>query len=249
MKCFDAHIHSEGRSAEDLAFMAENGIKVVVTCAFYPIRPKYQETMIDLFRKLTEFERRRGKKAGMELFAAIGIHPRCIPSSYDKILDFMEHDTKSVAFGEIGLEEGNEKEIEVLVEQLKLAKEIDRCCIVHTPRRNKTEITEKTVEILERIGFPERRVIIDHVSLGTVEFILRKGYYAGLTVEEGKLSIDEVIQIVETYGFDYFVLNSDTGFSPSEKVLVVKAAQKLEEKFGNGARKVYWDNAVEFFGI
>jgi len=249
MKCFDTHIHSEGRSAEDLAFMSESGIKKAVTCAFYPIEPFYQETLIDLFRKLLSFEKERGKKAGMDLHAAIGIHPRCIPPSYDRVLEFMEHDDKSIAFGEIGLENANERETEVFVEQLKLAKKLDKCCIIHTPRKNKIDITEKTIEILERVGFPENRIVIDHVSIKTVDYVLKKGYHAGMTVEEGKLSIDEVIQIVESHGFDNLVLNSDTGFSPSEKVMVAKAAQKLEDKFGKEAEKIYWSNAIDFFEL
>ena len=65
MKCFDTHIHSEGRSVEDLLFMSSNGIKAAVICAFYPIELLYQETMIDLFRRLIESEKGRGSKAEM----------------------------------------------------------------------------------------------------------------------------------------------------------------------------------------
>lgn len=249
MRCFDTHIHSEGRSAEDLAFMSKNGIKKAVTCAFYPIEPFYQETLIDLFRKLLSFEKERGNNAGMDLYAAIGVHPRCIPPSYDKVLEFMEQDAESIAFGEIGLEDASEKEAEVFTKQLRLAKKLDKRCIIHTPRKSKIDVTEKTVEILERVGFPENRAIIDHISIETVGYVLRKGYYAGMTVEEGKLSVEEVIQIVEGYGFDKLVLNSDTGFSPSEKVMVVRAAQKLKDKFGKEAEKVYWSNAMNFFGL
>jgi hypothetical protein len=250
MRCFDTHIHSEGRSVEDLTLMAKEGIKAAVTCAFYPIKPLYQETLIDLFRKLVEFEKYRGKKAGMDLYAAIGIHPRCIPSKYSKVLEFMEEDDKSIAFGEIGLENATSEEIEMLTEQLKLAKKLDRPCVVHTPKNNKKAVTEKTIDVLDEIGFPDSLAVIDHVSPEIVEIVLKKGYYAGLTVEPGKLSSEEVISIIDKFGIEKFVLNSDTGFSPSEKIAVARTAKLLLDKFGESdAEKVAWKNAVEFLRL
>ena len=80
MEVFDTHIHSEGRSIENLEEMAKNGIKKAITCAYYPIEPKFAETLIDLFRKLTTFEVEREKSVGIEIYPAIGIHPRCIPN-------------------------------------------------------------------------------------------------------------------------------------------------------------------------
>lgn len=249
MKCFDSHIHSEGRSVEDLTTMSKEGIKAAITCAFYPIEPMYQETLIDLFRKLIEFEGYRGKKAGMEIYAAIGIHPRCIPPSYNKVLDAMET-MDSIAFGEIGLEDVTSKEIEVFESQLKLAKKIDKPCIIHTPRNNKLEVTKKTLEILEKIGFPESLAIIDHVNVETIEIVLKSNYTAGLTVQPGKLGKDEVVTIVEKHGFENFVLNSDTGFSPSDMIAVVKTANALVERFDEkDVEKIAWSNGMKFFKI
>ena len=162
MELFDTHIHSEGRSVEDLKFMAENGIKKALTCAFYPIVPRYGETLIDLFRKLVEFEAYRGKKAGMEIYAAIGIHPRCIPQNWRNVLEFIE------------------------------------------------------------LSFPEDLAVIDHASSETVEMIRKKGYYVGLTVQPGKLSVDEAVSILNKYGDERFIANSDTGFSESDMLAVRK---------------------------
>lgn len=249
-KYFDAHIHSEGRSVEDLITMSKHNIKAAVTCAFYPIEPLYQETLIDLFRKLSDFETHRGIKAAMEIHTAIGTHPRCIPPAVDKVLDFMESDDRSVAFGEIGLEKADDKEVEVFVQQLKLAKKVDKPCIIHTPKKNKQQVTEKIMGILEGLEFPPERAIIDHAGTSTVEMILNKGYTAGLTVEEGKLSEQDVAWIVEVFGSDNMVLNSDTGFGSSIRVSVAKAAHLLEDRFGNETtEKVAWTNAARFFGL
>ncbi|RLI79848.1 deoxyribonuclease [Archaeoglobales archaeon] len=249
MKCFDTHIHSEGRSVEDLTAMANEGIKAAITCAFYPIKPMFQETLIDLFRKLIDFEKYRGKKTGMEIHTAIGIHPRCIPPTYTKVLEMMEG-MDSTAFGEIGLEDATQEEIEVFESQLKLAIRVDKPCIIHTPRNNKKEVTKKTFGILEKIGFPETLAVIDHVSLETVETVLKANYIAGLTVQPGKLREEEVVTIVEEHGFENFILNSDTGFSPSDMFAVVKTVNVLIEKFDKkDVKRVAWENGMRFFRI
>ena len=243
MELFDAHIHSEGRSVEELKKMSENGIKKALTCAFYPIQPKYGETLIDLFRKLVEFESYRGKKAGMRIYAAVGIHPRCIPPNWRDVIEFMETDFGYVAFGEIGLEDGDEREIEVLKSQLMLAKRLDVPCIIHTPRRNKKVITEKILKILEEISFPEDLALIDHVSFETFEMIREKNYHIGLTVQPGKLSVEDAVEIINKYGDEKIVANSDTGFSESDML----AVRKLYDACRN--LKVTSENAEKFLRI
>ncbi len=243
MTVIDTHIHSEGRSVEDLRFMAENGIRKAITCAFYPLPPKFQETLIDLARKLTEFEPRRGERAGMEIFSAIGIHPRCIPPDWQKVLDFVESYSGYVAVGEIGLEDGTDEEREVLKSQLLLAKKLDIPAIIHTPRKNKVAILEKTLEILDSVSFPEDLALIDHNSVETVKVVLERGYWAGITVQPGKLSVEEAVKIVEEFGDERLVANSDTGFSESDMLAVKKFYDAC--KNDRVARK----NAERFFGI
>jgi predicted metal-dependent TIM-barrel fold hydrolase len=249
MEVFDTHIHSEGRSVEDIAKMAEEGIKKAITCAFYPIQPKFPETLIDLFRKLTTFEVERGKSAGMEIYPAIGIHPRCIPPNYRKVIEHME--MECVAFGEIGLETGSDLEVEVLEEQLKLAKELDKPCIIHTPRKNKLEVTKKTIEILQKLEFPEDLAVIDHVSRETVKIVLDSGYYAGLTVQPGKLSEEDVYSIVSEFGVERFVINSDTGFDNADMFATTKTVKTLMDKgiAKDDVKKLAMDNGLKIFRI
>jgi predicted metal-dependent TIM-barrel fold hydrolase len=251
MDVFDTHIHSEGRSVEDLSRMAERGIKMAVTCAFYPIQPLFQETLIDLFRKLTIYEQRRGEKAGMKIHAAVGMHPRCIPPEYSKVIEFMETNEGWVAFGEIGLETGDDREVEVFKEQLKLAKKIDMRCIIHTPRKNKKEITAKTLQILDSLSFPEDLAIVDHVSMETAGEVLKAGYFVGLTVQPGKLTEKDVYEIVSKFGVEKMVLNSDTGFSESDMFATVKAVEHLLESGMDKEEieRVAYKNAKEFFGV
>ena len=247
MEWFDTHIHSEGRSVEDLKRMADANIRLAVTCAFYPIPPEHPETLLDLFRKLETFEVKRGEKAGMEIFPALGIHPRCIPPKYEVVLPAI---TRGVAVGEIGLEEGGEAEVRVFKAQLRIAKENDLPCIIHTPRNNKEIVTEKTLDILERISFPEELAIIDHISPSTAKDVLENGYYGGLSVQPGKLTPLEALKIVEEYGPERLMLNSDTGFSESEMDAVAKAGNLIAERLGRDvAERVGMENARKFFKV
>ncbi|WP_048090583.1 TatD family hydrolase [Geoglobus acetivorans] len=243
MMLVDTHIHSEGRSVEDLKHMAGNGIKKAITCAFYPIQPEFPETLMDLARKLTEFEPERGKKAGMEIHSAVGIHPRCIPPGWERVLEFIESYSGYVAIGEIGLEDGSDEEKEVLKAQLQLAKKLDIPAVIHTPRKNKEVILEKTLQILEDVSFPEELALIDHNSVGTVKAVLEKGYWAGITVQPGKLTVDEAVRIIEEFGDERLIANSDTGFSESDMLAVKRLYDACENE------RVVRKNAERFFGI
>lgn len=241
MMLVDTHIHSEGRSVEDLKKMAEAGIMKAITCAFYPIVPVHYGTMIDLARKLTEFEPYRGKKAGMKIYSAIGIHPRSIPPKWEKVLDFIQGYSGFKAIGEIGLEEANETEIEVFESQLRLAEQLDVPAIIHTPRNNKQIVFEKTLEILEKLSFPEELALIDHNSEETAKMAYEKGYWVGLTVQPGKLSVESAVKIIEELGDEKLIANSDTGFSESDMLAVRKLydACKNEKVAGRNAERLF----------
>ncbi len=243
MILLDSHIHSEGRSVEDLRNMSDAGIKYAITCAFYPIQPLYPETLIDLFRKLVDYESERGNRAGMKIYASVGIHPRCIPPKWDKVVDFMEHDYGWIAFGEIGLEKADKVEKDVLRSQLKLAKKLDMPCIIHTPRKNKEVITEKIFEILERVEFPESLCLIDHIDNRIIGKVIERDYIAGLTVQPGKLNIDDAAKLVLEFGDERFIANSDTGFSESDMLAVAKLAEKINSE------NVLLKNGFKFFRI
>ena len=246
---YDSHIHSEGRSQKELAEMVEAGIRFANSCAFYPVRPLYPETLIDLFRKLEDFETERGKRVGLKIIPALGIHPRCIPQNWRKTTEFLEERPPKI-FGEIGLEKGNELEVEVLKEQLKLAKKFDVPCIIHTPRKNKVKVTQKLLSILEELNFPEELAVVDHVSLETVSEVIKRGFHAGLTVEEGKLSESDVLEILKKFGPEKLMLNSDTGFTSLEYLSTSKTISFLLERVEKDAlEKIASKNARKFFRV
>ncbi len=246
---FDSHLHTEGLGFRDLKEMAEIGIKEVCSLAFYPIRPNYPQTMIDVFRKLVEFETARCKAVGIEMYPAVGIHPRCIPPEYDVVLRYLE-EGEWIAFGEIGLETGGREEVDVLTKQLSIAKKLDVPCIIHTPRGDKRLVTEKILGILEKLDFPETLAVIDHVNFENLDLVEKTGYWIGLTVQPGKLSPDDVVRIVSDHGAERFMLNSDVGYKDTEITTVAVAAEKLKSSLGVDVMgKVAYSNARRFLRL
>lgn len=229
----DTHIHADGMSETELENMVSSGIKRAITCAYFPIVPKYPQTLIDLFRRLIDFDAFRAKKIGLALYVAIGIHPRSIPSKgYDKAIDTMaslnEHDLV-VAYGEIGLETGSTKELKVLRTQIELSKEYDIPAIVHTPRNNKLQITKKTLHLINKLRVNPKLIVIDHVMAETISLVAESGYNIGLTVQYGKLTPEAATNLILEYTDDnIIVLNSDSGFRKSDVTSVAKTINLLK---------------------
>ncbi|MET1124462.1 MAG: TatD family hydrolase [Archaeoglobaceae archaeon] len=237
---FDSHVHTDGLGFSELRLMAENGIRFVCSPTYFPVRPRFAETMVDVIRKMVDFEAPRCRSAGIEATIAVGVHPRCIPQNYGKVLDFLEEHEWS-AFGEIGLETGGKEEVEVLKKQLEIAKRKDIPCVIHTPRANKRVITEKTLEVLSKVDFPPERAVIDHVNFENLDLVLKEDYMIGLTIQPGKLSAEDAAKIVEEHGAERFMLNSDAGYVDSDFLSVARAAKVV------GDERVYFKNARKFF--
>lgn len=241
---FDPHVHSEGLGVTELRKMKENGIEKICSLSFYPVKPLFPQTLIDGFRKLKQFEKRRCKLLGIEMIAGIGIHPRCIPPNYSTVLEHIEANDWDL-LGEIGLETVTAEEVEALSSQLKIAKAKDIPCVIHTPRANKRVATQKTLEILEKIYFPAELAVIDHVNFENLDLVAKKDYWIGLTVQFGKLSTEDVAKIVEKYGSEKIVVNSDSGYGNEFVTAVVETAKII----GKEAERVCLKNAEKFLRI
>lgn len=73
----------------------------------------------------------------------------------------------------------------------------------------------------------------------------------GLTVQPQKMDKIEAIGILDEYGFDRFLLNSDISNKPSDPLSVVKTVRELQ-RLGYGKNevgKVSHMNAEKFFEL
>jgi predicted metal-dependent TIM-barrel fold hydrolase len=229
------------------------GIEKAVTCAHDPLKMSTSDVVFDHWNRILTNDVERASKNGLKLYTALGIHPRSISADFERALQklplFLENDTV-VAIGEIGLESASNLEKQIFKRQLELAESLKMKVVVHTPRRNKKEITNVTTAIIEEMIDPEM-VIIDHVDKNIVDDVIELGSMLGITVQPLKMTPEEAVTLLSEYGFEKFTLDSDMSSSPSDPLSVPKTVHKMQlEGFEeNDIVKVSNGNASMFFGI
>ena len=249
----DAHIHADTRPYEDFEKMAVAGVKKAISCAHDPMRMSTSAVVLDHIDRIMVNDTQRAAKNGLKLFSAVGIHPRSISSDYEVVFDKLPElldNENVVAIGEIGLENASELEIKIFKQQLQLAQDLGMKVIIHTPRTNKKEVTEITASVIED-NIDTSLVQIDHVDGTIIERLMEYDGLLGLTVQPQKMTPIEAVTIMDEYGYDKFVLDSDMSSSPSDPLSVPKTVHKLklagvDEK---NIRKVSRTNAADFFKI
>ena len=148
------------------------------------------------------------------------------------------------------LEDLTDSEIAIFKKQLDIGEETKTKVIVHTPRKNKKEVLKVIQDIVPQHIDP-KLVVIDHINQNVAEDVIDKDYTLGLTVQPQKMDKEEAIAILDEYGFDKFLLNSDISNKPSDPLSVPKTVRELE-KLGykkTGIEKVAFKNAEKFFKI
>lgn len=230
----DTHIHSDTRPYEDFEKMALC-LDCVITLAHDPLEPYSMDVVRAHFEKLINNEINRSEKNGLKMFICLGIHPRMIPPdvNYSMLREYLKN--KYVAgVGEIGLERGTKDEIKVFEEQLLIAQESNLPAVVHTPRRNKEEITKTILEVINSLGLKkemEKNIIIEHCTKETVPMVYDTNMNMGLTVQPNKLTPMTASEIVKEYGGERFLLNSDSSSAPSDILSVPKTVLKMKKVY------------------
>ena len=229
----DTHMHGDSRSSEDFGEMYLSGIDTAITCAFYPYKLNNESTLLNHLERILNYDTKRAKEYGLDLKVALGIHPANTSVNpdliYENLYKWIEN-KQIIAIGEIGLE--------------------DLTDIVHTPRKNKKEVLKVIQDIVPQHIDP-KLVVIDHINQNVAEDVIDKDYTLGLTVQPQKMDKEEAIAILDEYGFDKFLLNSDISNKPSDPLSVPKTVRELE-KLGykkTEIEKVAFKNAEKFFKI
>jgi len=249
----DAHVHADTRPYEDFEKMAVAGVDKAVSCAHDPMRMSTSDVVLDHIHRIMENDTKRAANNGLNLYSAIGMHPRSISSDYeivfDKLPEMLEY-KNVVAIGEIGLETGSKLEVEVFKKQLNLAQDMNMKVIVHTPRTNKKAITEITASLIED-NIETNLVQLDHVDRSIIARVLDFEGLLGITVQPQKMTPDEAVNMMDEYGYDKFVLDSDMSSSPSDPLSVPKTVHRLRLAGVEAVniKKVSYTNAADFFKI
>ena len=250
----DTHMHADSRSSEDFDKMFISGIDTAITCSFYPYKlDNNPDVLINHFNRILNFEPKRAGEYGLDLKVALGIHPANTMSNTDAVFSKLEELVENkdiIAIGEIGLDDNTAEEQIVFRKQLELADETKSKVIIHTPRKNKAEVLKDIKRIVLDSIDPEL-VVIDHINKNTIEDVIDEKFTIGLTVQPQKMEVEEAIDILDQYGFDKFLLNSDISNKPSDPLSVPRTVRTLK-RLGYSEKeieKVAEGNAKKFFNI
>ncbi len=249
----DTHMHADARSSEDFETMYNSGVDTAITCAYYPYKLRSSECLLNHFDRIRKYDPKRAAEYGLKLEVALGIHPVNSKIDYKPIIKELEEliiNKKIKIIGEIGLDQNTPQEQEVFKKQLQLADQLKTKVIIHTPRKNKTEVLKDIKKIADENINP-KLVVIDHINQNVIEDIIDTDYTLGLTIQPQKMSTDECISILDEYGFDKFLLNSDISNKPSNPLSVPETVRTLKRLNYNkkDINKVSYKNAVEFFNL
>ncbi|MDO5831241.1 MAG: TatD family hydrolase [Methanobrevibacter sp.] len=249
----DTHIHADARSGEDFKEMYLAGIDSAITCSYYPYKIDSEIILLNHLNRILEYDTKRASQYGLDLKVALGIHPTNALENVELIYDELYKwiDAKQiVAIGEIGLEDLTDAEISVFKKQLDIADETNSKVIIHTPRKNKLEVLKVILDIVPE-HLDEKQAVIDHINHDIIGEVIDKNYMLGLTVQPQKLDVSGAIGILDEFGFDKFLLNSDMSNKPSDPLSVPKTIRELTRLGYKNSQieKISHKNAKEYFDI
>ena len=249
----DTHMHADARSGEDFEKMYLAGIDCAITCSYYPYKIPQDIVLLNHLNRILELDTKRAREHGLDLKVALGIHPTNSNVKPDIIFENLYKWIESgqiIAIGEIGLEDLTKNEIDIFKQQLDIASETDSKVIIHTPRKNKQEVLKVILDILPQ-HIDENHAVIDHINPNVIEEVIDTDCMLGLTVQPQKMDKFEAISILDKYGFDKFVINSDISNKPSDPLSVPKTIRELKKQGYKQSEidKVSHRNAERFFKL
>jgi predicted metal-dependent TIM-barrel fold hydrolase len=245
------------RTTDDYTHMAAAGCACVCEPAFWAGFDRSSVNgFFDYFSQLTDYEPKRAAKFGLAHFTWLCINPKesedvglakdvlgIIPKFLDR--------PNVLGIGEIGLNKNSRNEIKVLEMHVDLAARAGQLILVHTPHlEDKLKGTQLILDVLRsdsRIR-PER-CIIDHVEEHTVQLVLDRGHWAGMTLyPESKCTAARAADILETYGPERLWMNSACDWGVSVPLAVPYAALEMRKRGWTAGKidDVIYDNPIRF---
>lgn len=198
----------------------------------------------------------RIQESGLNCFFLTGVHPVNIPADLkpeqiNEILSPFLDDSLCLGIGEIGLETADSQEKEILTAQLEMAPEVigrGKVFGVHTPRRDKTRVTAEALTVLKGFAQWWESIVVDHCLPETIGTVLDEGFYAGVTLNPAKASIDDIGRIINDHPdrIDRIILSTDSGSGFFEDLYLFSSSTLFPE---NIRLRLSKENALSFYKI
>jgi predicted metal-dependent TIM-barrel fold hydrolase len=259
MRYIEPHGHMVSRTTDDYTDMAAAGCACVCEPAFWA---GYDRSSVqgfhDYFCQLTDYEPKRAAKFGLAHYTWLCINPKesedvglakdvlgIIPKFLDR--------PNVLGIGEIGLNKNSRNEMKVLEMHVDLAARAGQLILVHTPHlEDKLKGTRLILDVLKADGrIRPERCIIDHVEEHTVQMVLDRGHWAGMTLyPESKCTAARAADILETFGHEQLWMNSACDWGVSVPLAVPYAALEMRRRGWSAEQidSVIYENPIRFMG-
>ena len=256
IKFIDCHVHLDHIYADNAArvsWLEKAGCTPVSWSFCKPV-----ESVADIQRCLANHSEIINKLSATRFpcYYLTGIHPRNItqdlkPDQVRELLLPYLDDPVCLGIGEIGLETGNPREVEILMAHLELADEVAgrrKVFGIHTPRENKAMVAQQTLDLLKPLDGYRECMVIDHCTPEVIGNVLSSGFWAGVTLSPAKASAEDVKDIVSCYGnyLSRIMLNTDSGTQFYDNLY---AFIQTDEPGREIKEKITRSNAERFFRI
>ncbi|HYH21409.1 MAG TPA: TatD family hydrolase [Azospirillum sp.] len=257
MRFIDPHIHMVSRTTDDYEAMAAAGVVAVIEPAFWVGQPRTSAgTFADYLSMLVGWERFRASQFGIRHYCAIGLNSKEANNEAlaEEVLDLLPRFAVKdgvVAIGEIGYDEQTAAEDRALRAQLELAKELELPVMIHTPHRDKTHGTSRSMDVIAEHGLEPSRVVIDHNNEETVQEVLDRGFWAAFTIyPKTKMGNERMVEVVRRYGSERIIVDSSADWGVSDPLAVPKTARLMVERgiARDDVETVCYRNALAAYG-
>jgi len=268
---FDCHIHSDSRSAEDYELMAISGVEaILVPCTFTGLKKDSIDAYRYCFDRVIGLERSRAQKFGIQLYAALSVHPGDIVDyqvafdALEVLKDYLNHDGVK-AIGEITPKSCSEKAKELFTRHMVLAKEHNLPVIIESSFGKSGTNIDRTVEAIQESiqnsGLPREKILLVDLNRTQLELFwpLNMGGYGiavsptlnGLFVIHEKNSPEEALQIIEQFGQERIMFNSALHFGFGDPLCLSRTLLHLSVRGVPESKltQIAYGNAMRFFGI
>ena len=258
MDYIDPHIHMVSRTTDDYATLARMGCVALSEPAFWAGYDRGSvDGFRDYFRQLTETEPARAAQFGIQHFTWLCINAKeaeNVELSREVLAMIPEFlDCPNVlGIGEIGLNKNTKNEATIFHEHVELAVEHQQSILIHTPHlEDKYQGTRMILDMLcDHSGIDRDRVLVDHVEEHTIDDVLERGFWAGMTLYPvTKCTPERAVDMIEQTGGEKLLANSAGDWGPSKPTAVPDLIFEMRRR-GLGEdliRKVVYDNPREFF--
>lgn len=258
MYYFDPHIHMVSRTTDDYATLARMGCVGMSEPAFWAGFDRGSvDGFRDYFRQLTEFEPSRAGQFGMRHYTWMCINAKeaenvSLSRDVIKMIPEFLNRPNVLGIGEIGLNKNTKNESIIFQEHVELAVNYEQPILIHTPHlEDKFQGTRMILDMLcDDSRLNRSHVLVDHVEEHTIQAVLDKGFWAGMTLYPvSKCTPQRACDMVEMYGPERLLVNSAGDWGPSKPTAVPDFIFEMRRRGHSEKliRKVVYDNPLEFF--